>query len=257
MGNTTSKIKFINRGNENSEIDDQLLESFEGLKKIGCTSKEINFLREKVLYGANNSPNTNSFELLKDCVREYLEQNSKRIMAVIEPLTIVILNIRKDDKIVFEEDGQINTIAFGHEILIDRSNFQIEFSEDFAGLCPGKIVKLRHAGYVYYSGYQTDAFGEIIKIFVTYVKDYKETVSNIIDWIPTNSKKVQIREFENLFGETLDISQRIKPTNMFYVYIDNNIFNSEPFDKYELDEIGFISVQCRNNSKKIILNKII
>src|ERR1700743_1023914 len=116
--------------------------------------------------------------MLEFCVRENLNKTTNRVMAVLDPLKLVITNYPEGQEDVFEtennpedENGGTRTIPFGRELWIEREDFMEEASKKFFRLSPGNMVRLKSAYIVKCEGCVKDTNGNITEIYCSYLPE--------------------------------------------------------------------------------------
>ena len=192
--------------------DDPRLPTLKGMRSRGYPPAAIRKFCEIV--GVSRSDSVIDLSILEDCVRDELNAASKRVLAVFDPLKIVIENYPEGEceilKAPFYPQDKENTEArdlpFAREIYIDRSDFMEDPPKKFFRLAVGKEVRLRHAYIIKCEDVVRDADGNVIELRCTYDKDTlgknpeDRKVKGVIQWVASEyAKPFDIQQFDRLF----------------------------------------------------------
>ena len=192
--------------------DDPRLPTLKGMRSRGYPPAAIRKFCDMV--GVSRSDSVIDLSILEDCVRDELNTTSKRVLAVFDPLKVVIENYPEGESEIinapFYPQNKDNTTArdlpFAREIYIDRSDFMEEPSKKFFRLAVGKEVRLRHAYIIKCEDVVRDVDGNIIALRCTYDKDTlgknpeDRKVKGVIQWVASEyAKPVDIQQFDRLF----------------------------------------------------------
>jgi glutaminyl-tRNA synthetase len=156
--------------------DDPRMPTIAGMRRRGCTPESIRALADRV--GVSKFNSVHEIELLDFCLREDLNQRANRVMAVLDPLRVVIENYPDDENGAGDELDAINNpedesagtreVPFGKVLYIERSDFMEEPPKKFFRLGPGREVRLRYAYFVTCTDVIKDSTGEIRELRCTY-----------------------------------------------------------------------------------------
>ena len=156
------------------------------------------------------------YAMLEYCIREDLKMKRPRMMAVLDPIKLVIDNYPEDQVEYLDvannlenEDLGTRKVPFGRELFIERDDFMIEPPKKYFRLFPGNEVRLMHAYFVKCVGYETDEQGNVTVVHVTYDPETKagtgftgRKVKGTIHWVPaSHAQKAEVRLYENLVDE--------------------------------------------------------
>eukprot|EP01038_Epipyxis_sp_PR26KG_P011521 gene11521-15434_t len=202
-------LKLVNSGFMRG-WDDPRMPTIKGLRRRGYTPQILNeFCRD---IGATRNANVVQYERLDAIARTVLSASSPRVMAVLDPLKLIIsnrlslLNGKKEDIIISDyhlnESKGSHIVSIEEVVFIDRSDFRMEDSEDYYGLAPNKAVGLKYAFRVRCVKVETDIItGEPLVLFCEALPDEDETkVKTSIQWVPlSTSVPLEVRLYNPLF----------------------------------------------------------
>jgi len=194
--------------------DDPRMPTLSGLRRRGYTPEAIRDFCERIGVAKTNS--VVDIALLEHCVREDLNIKTKRVMAVMDPVKIVIENYpsgKTEDMEAVNNPGDesagARTVPFSKEIYIERSDFMEEPPKKFFRLGPGREVRLKHAYYIKCESFTKDSSGKITEIICTYDPATRggdspdgRKVKGTLQWVSAaHAVPLEIRFYEHLFAE--------------------------------------------------------
>ncbi len=211
----TSKRKCLRLVNDNivTGWDDPRMATLCGLRRRGFPAAAIRDFCERI--GVSKANSVIDYALLEACVRDDLNQNAPRAMAVLKPLKVVIDNYPDDVTELIENDINPNkpelgkdTVTFSKEIYIEQDDFALEPPKGFFRLCPEREVRLKGAYYAKYVSHETDAEGNITVVHCTYDPESKggvtadgRKVKGTLHWVSaTNCQDFEARIYDRLFN---------------------------------------------------------
>ncbi len=198
--------------------DDPRLVTISALRRKGVTPDSIRMFME--LSGVSKSNATSDMAMLEYCVREDLKMKAKRMMAVLDPVKLVIDNYDPDQTELLEvENNQENEalgvrqVQFGRELYIERSDFMEEPPKKYFRLFPGNEVRLKNAYFVKCVGCEKDEDGNVTVVHCTYDPETKSgsgfegrKVKGTIHWVDAKSAvDATVRLYENLIQDGDDV----------------------------------------------------
>lgn len=258
--------------------DDPRLVSISALRRRGFTPAALKMFME--LSGVSKSNSVSDYAMLEYCIREDLKLKNKRIMAVIDPIKLIITNYPEDtveymDVQNNQENDEMGTrqVPFSKEIYIERSDFMIEPPKKFFRLYKGNEVRLMNAYFVVCTDYKTDESGNVIEIYAKYDPMTKSgsgftdrKVKGTIHWVSVpHAVKATVRLYENLVDEDKGVynedgSINLNPdsiTVMESCYIEPSIREAKSFDSYQFLRNGFFCVDYKDSTpEKLVFNRI-
>eukprot|EP00005_Dracoamoeba_jomungandri_P002262 CAMPEP_0174261400 /NCGR_PEP_ID=MMETSP0439-20130205/11407_1 /TAXON_ID=0 /ORGANISM="Stereomyxa ramosa, Strain Chinc5" /LENGTH=759 /DNA_ID=CAMNT_0015345871 /DNA_START=40 /DNA_END=2319 /DNA_ORIENTATION=+ len=188
--------------------DDPRMPTLFGVRRRGFPPEAINNFCEKI--GLTRTYNVQDYGLLEQCVRQYLEEHSNRIMVVLRPLRVTITNFPdnecKDIEVrnhpIYDDRG-CHTVPLSKHVYIDEADFRVEDDPNYYRLAPGKEVRLKYAYNIKCTGYEADDNGKPTEIFAEIDFDNTTNPKGFIHWVsevPGESPvSVELRLYSQLF----------------------------------------------------------
>lgn len=251
-----SKRKLIKLVNEKkvSGWDDPRMPTLCGLRNRGFSPQIIKNFCEKVGLNIGGSGAIIDSHILIQCARDILFKTAPRIMAVLNPLKVIIhgfseININYSH-IMNDESHEITVSP---TIYIERSDFRIEDVSDpihkkYYRLAPNKIVRLKHLFPVKCISYSFDTNGNICEVHVIPMKDYRGKIKGNIHWV-SNPVKVNVISFENVFVNFKKYRIIVPEKTVNEAFVDPYIVNAKFGNYYQFERLGYYYV---NSQKDII-----
>ena len=261
--------------------DDPRMPTISGLRRRGYTPTALKNFCDAV--GITKRNTVIDVSILETHLRDDLNKITPRVMAVLEPLKVVITNYPKDKTEELEannhpEDASMGTrkIPFSGELYIEREDFMEEPDKKFFRLAPGREVRLRYGYYLKCEKVIKDAKGKITELQCTYDPETKggsapdgRKVKATLHWVSVNhALKMEVRIYDKLYTvedpmhheEGKDFTAFLNPKSLEVVtgYIEPSVKNAKPEDKYQFERLGYFCVD-RKDSKpgKLVFNKTI
>ncbi len=276
-----SKRKLLQLVNEKqvSGWDDPRMPTISGMRRRGYTPASIRQFVE--VAGIAKRDKINDISLLEFCVREQLNKSSYRVMAVLDPVKLVITNYPEGQEEFFEaennpEDTQAGSrsIPFSREVWIEREDFMENPAKKFFRLGPGLMVRLKNAYIVKCEGFKKDAEGNISEVHCTYIPESKSGndtsnlhVKGTIHWVSIpHAKTAEVRLYDRLFkvedpsNEEGDFKDYINPdslTVLSNVYIEPSLVSTKPGDRFQFLRKGYFCADTESTDGKIIFNRTV
>lgn len=211
----TSKRKCLKLVNDGlvSGWDDPRMATICGMRRRGYPAEAVRNFVEKI--GVSKAFSVIDYALLESCVRDELNMNAPRAMAVLEPLKVIIDGYPEDKCEVVENDSNPNNpdapktkTLFTKEIYIERSDFMLDPPGKYFRLCPTKEVRLKGAYFIKYASHETDEDGNITAVHCTYDPETfggeapdGRKVKGTIHWISAaDSVLGEVRLYDRLFN---------------------------------------------------------
>lgn len=270
-----SKRKLIELVNDNiiEGWDDPRMPTIKGLRRRGYTAEAINDFCERIGLSLATSSSTIKYELLEECLRQDLEKKAPRVMAIINPLKIIITNISNNDNIEvlaldFPNLGNSSAkhkINVGNIVYIDKDDFRLIDVPNYFRLAPNKIVRLKYLGLIKCYDVKINSLNEVAELYCELLpSDFKpeKRVQGTINWISEiDHCEIEIRKYDHLFPEKLDMNkewkQQLNSNSKIIINImtDTSIKNNK-IDKFQFERIGYFSVDPDTTNDKIVMNMI-
>ena len=259
--------------------DDPRLVTIAALRRRGFTPESLkNFMD---LVGVAKSNSSVDYAMLEYCIRDDLKPKAPRVMAVLDPIKLVIDNYPEDQ--VEYLDAQVNMenpelgvkqIPFCKELWIDRDDFMEEPPKKYFRLFPGNEVRLMNAYFVKCVSYEKDENGKVTVVHCTYDPITKNgtgftgrKVKGTIHWVPVPfAKKVTARLYENLVDEEKGVynedgSVNLNPNSLTVVencYIEPAIKDAKPGDSFQFVRNGYFCVDTKDSTDDhLVFNRIV
>ena len=259
--------------------DDPRLVSIAALRRRGYTKEAIwKFVELCGISKANSSVDS---AMLEYCIREDLKLKKSRIMAVLDPIKLVIDNYPEGEVEELEMPNNMEnpelgsrTMSFGKELYIERDDFMIEPPKKYFRLYPGNEVRLMGAYFVKCTSYELDEAGRVSVVHVEYDKETKSgsgfegrKVKGTIHWVhATTAVKAECRLYENIVDEEkgkLDEegNLNLNPNSLTVLkdcYIEGGIAGCKKYDSYQFLRNGYFCVDCKDSTdEKPVFNRIV
>ncbi|NNK59715.1 MAG: glutamine--tRNA ligase/YqeY domain fusion protein [Flavobacteriaceae bacterium] len=269
-----SKRKLLKLVEENivSGWDDPRMPTISGLRRRGYTPASIKKFVETV--GVAKRENVIDVSLLEFCIREDLNKSAPRVMAVMNPVKLVITNY-PEDKVEWlkaennPEDASAGyrEIPFSRELFIEKEDFKEEASSKFFRLTLGKEVRLKNAYIIKGEKVIKNTKGEIEEIHCTYSKDTSKKVKGTLHWVSIDHAiKVEVREYDRLFNDEApdshadkDFMEFINPNSLRIVeaYAEPSLKSAQPGDRFQFQRLGYFCVDEDSQDNKKVFNKTV
>lgn len=194
--------------------DDPRMPTLCGLRRRGYTPASIRNFCERI--GVSKVNSTVDYGFLEHCLREDLNQNAERTMAVLRPVKLILTNYPEDKTETFEvennpnrpEDG-VRTVSFGRELYIERDDFMEEPVKGYFRLFPGNEVRLKTTYIVKCTGCKKDDDGNVVEVYAEYDPATRggnapdgRKIKGTIHWADARTAlDAEVRLYENLFAE--------------------------------------------------------
>ncbi len=263
-GTLTSKRKLLKLVNEGivDGWNDPRMPTISGLRRRGYTPASLREFCRRI--GVTKQDNVVEYSALEACIREDLNENAPRAMAVIDPVRVVIENFEGEETLTAPnhpnrpELGE-RQLPFTKELYIDRADFREEANKQYKRLVLGKEVRLRNAYVIKAERVEKDANGEITTIFCTYDPETLgknpsdgRKVKGVIHWVSAvHNHPAEFRLYERLFtvpnpGAAEEIESVLNPTSLVvkHGFVEQSLANAEPEKGYQFEREGYF---CADN----------
>ncbi len=259
--------------------DDPRLVSIAALRRRGFTPESIKMFVD--LCGVSKSQSSVDYAMLEYCIREDLKLKKPRMMAVLDPIKLVIDNYPEGqveyldaaNNLENEELGS-RKIPFCRELYIERDDFMEEPPKKYFRLFPGNEVRLMHAYFVKCESFVKDENGKIIEVHCTYDPETKagsgftgRKVKGTIHWVPAPCAiDAEVRLYENIIDEEKGVynedgSLNLNPNSLTVVehaYLEPGFEGAKAFDSFQFVRNGFFCVDYKDSTpEKLVFNRIV
>ena len=259
--------------------DDPRLVSIAALRRRGYTPEAIKMFVEMV--GVSKANSSVDYAMLEYCIREDLKLKKPRMMAVLNPVKLVIDNYPEGQVEMLDVPNNLENpelgdrkVPFGRELYIEREDFMEEPPKKYFRMFPGNEVRLMGAYFVKCTGCEKDADGNITVVHGTYDPETKSgsgfegrKVKGTIHWVavPT-ARQVECRLYENIVDEEKgklneDGSLNLNPNSLVVLqecYVEPALAEGKAYDSYQFVRNGFFCVDCKDStSENPVFNRIV
>ena len=260
--------------------DDPRLVSIAGLRRRGFTPESIRMFVE--LSGVSKSNSVSDYAMLEYCLREDLKMKKPRVMAVTEPVKLIIDNYPEDQIEELDVDNNLENpelgsrkVPFGKELYINREDFMEEPPKKYFRLFPGNEVRLMNAYFVTCTGFEKDENGNVTEIHCTYDPATKggnapdgRKVKGTIHWVAAKTAlKAEVRLYENIIDEEKGVyneedgSLNLNPNSKVVLtecYLEPSLKDAKPYDSFQFVRTGFFTVDSKDSKEGApVFNRIV
>ena len=259
--------------------DDPRLVSIAALRRRGYTPESIKKFVE--LVGVSKANSSVDYAMLEYCIREDLKLKRSRVMAILDPVKLVIDNYPEGqiemlsipNNLENEELGE-REVPFAKELYIEREDFMEEPPKKYFRLFPGNEVRLMGAYFVTCTGYEKDENGNVTVVHATYDPETKSgsgfnarKVKGTIHWVavPT-AEKAECRLYENIVDEekgklNADGTLNLNPNSLTVLpdcYVEPSLKTAKAYDSFQFMRNGYFCVDCKDSTEEHpVFNRIV
>ena len=279
----TSKRKLQRLVAENavSGWDDPRMPTISGMRRLGFTPTSIKNFIDRV--GVAKRENLIDIQLLEFFVREDLNKIATRVMAVVDPVKLVITNYPENEEEILEtennpeqENAGTRTVPFSRELYIEREDFKEEGNKKFFRLKLGGEVRLKSAYIIKAESVDKDDNGEITTIYATYDEKSKSgsgteeslrKVKGTLHWVSAkHAIPVDVRIYDRLFTtpqpdaeKETDFMQFINPESLKIVrgFAEPSLEHAEIGHPYQFQRIGYFTKDRDSSAEKLVFNRTV
>ncbi len=278
-----SKRKLLQLVEENhvNGWDDPRMSTISGMRRRGYTPTAIRNFANTI--GIAKRTNLIDVSLLEFCVREDLNKIAPRVMAVLNPVKLVITNYPEGKEEWLEAENNpeeaimtYRKVPFSKELYIEREDFQEEANKKFFRLTLGTEVRLKNAYIIKGESVVKDADGNIAEIHCTYDEDSRSgsgseasqrKVKGTIHWVSTaHALQAEVRIYDRLFShespdgnKEVDFKEFINPNSLEVItgYVEPSLQSSKNLDHFQFQRLGYFCVDRDSSAEKLVFNKTV
>jgi glutaminyl-tRNA synthetase len=272
-------IELVNGGYLNG-YDDPRLPTLAGLRRRGYTPEAIYEFCKRI--GVAKTDSTVDVAVLEDCVREDLNKSAQRVMAVMNPLKVVLTNypeaqVEELDIVNNPEDPDAGTrkVPFSRELYIERDDFREDPPPKFFRLAPGREVRLRNAYFIKCADVVKDESGEIVELRCTYDPATRggdapdgRKVKATLHWVSAEQAiPAEVRLYSHLFlkpdpddvEEGQDYFSNLNPDSLEVstCYVEPSVRGAQPGTRYQFERQGYFCVDRDSTEEKLCFNRTV
>ena len=259
--------------------DDPRLVSIAALRRRGFTPESIKMFVE--LCGVSKANSSVDYAMLEYCIREDLKLKRSRVMAVLDPIKVIIDNYPEDQIEYFDVVNNMENealgsrkVPFARELYIDREDFMEEPPRKYFRMFPGNEVRLMHAYFVKCNSFVKDENGKVTEIHCTYDPESRggnspdgRKVKGTIHWVaaPT-AVKAEVRLYENIVDEELGVynedgSLNLNPNSLTVLkgcYVEPGLADAKGYDSFQFVRQGYFCVDAKDSKEDaLVFNSIV
>jgi glutaminyl-tRNA synthetase len=261
--------------------DDPRMSTISGMRRRGITATAIRNFANTI--GIAKRTNLIDVSLLDFCIREDLNKIAPRVMAVLNPIKLVITNYPegKEEWLTAENNPEeevmtFREVPFSKELFIEREDFQEEAHKKFFRLTLGTEVRLKNAYIIKGESVVKDADGNITEIHCTYDIDSKSgsgteasnrKVKGVIHWVSIpHAIEAQVRLYDRLFthenpdgNKEVDFKEYINPESLKVItgYVEPSLQTAKELDHFQFQRLGYFCVDRDSSAEKLVFNKTV
>jgi len=278
-----SKRKLLQLVEDNlvTAWDDPRMSTISGMRRRGYPPMAIRNFANTI--GIAKRTNLIDVSLLEFCVREELNKTTPRVMAVLNPVKLIITNYPEGKEEFLnaensQEDDSLGSrkIPFAREILIEREDFQEEANNKFFRLTIGTEVRLKNAYIIKANSLGKDATGNITEIYCTYDEDSlsgsgseasQRKVKATIHWVSIkHALTAEVRIYDRLFthenpdgDKEVDFKNYINPNSLEVItgYLEPSLSSAKNGDRFQFQRMGYYCVDKDSTANKLVFNKTV
>ncbi|MFM2229472.1 MAG: Glutamine--tRNA ligase [Bacteroidota bacterium] len=278
-----SKRKLLQLVEENHVTgwDDPRMSTISGMRRRGYPPMAIRNFAKTI--GIAKRTNLIDVSLLEFCVREELNKTTDRVMAVLNPVKLVITNYPEGQEEWLDAENNpeaevmtYRQLPFSKELYIERDDFKEEADKKFFRLTLGTEVRLKNAYIIKGESVVKDADGNITEIHCTYDADSKSgsgseasmrKVKGTIHWVSTaHALEAEVRIYDRLFthenpdgDKEVDFKTYINPNSLQVItgYMEPSLKNAQPGTQYQFQRLGYFCVDTDSTSENLVFNKTV
>jgi glutaminyl-tRNA synthetase len=259
--------------------DDPRLVTIAALRRRGFTPESIRMFVE--LCGISKSQSSAEYAMLEYCIREDLKPKAKRMMAVLNPVKLIIDNYPENQTEMLEIENNkevpemgMRQIPFGKELYIEKDDFMEEPPKKYFRLFPGNEVRLMNAYFVTCTGCVKDAEGNVTEVHCTYDSQTKSgsgfegrKVKGTIHWVSAKEAvSAEVRLYENIIDEEKGVynedgSLNLNPDSITVIHdakLEPALGKAQAYDKFQFVRNGYFCVDCKDSEEnRPVFNRIV
>ena len=261
--------------------DDPRMPTISALRRRGYTPTSIRKFVETV--GVAKRENVIDVSLLEFCVREDLNKTAPRVMAVLDPVKLVITNYPKGEEEWLEsennpedEESGSRKVPFSGELYIEREDFKEEAGKKFFRLSLGKEVRLKNAYIIKGENVIKDNEGNITEIHCTYdpksksgsgTEESKRNVKGTLHWVSINHAiPAEVRIYDRLFNDESpgghkdkDFMEFLNPESLKVItgYVEPSLINTKHLDQFQFQRLGYFNLDFDSTPDALVFNKTV
>ena len=282
LTNVVTGKRYIKKLVDNGIVDgwdDPRLVTISALRRRGYTPESIKLFME--LSGVTKSNASSDYAMLEYCIRETLKLEKKRVMAVLDPVKLVITNFHEGETEWLDAPHNLENealgsrkLAFTRELYIEREDFMIDPPKKYFRLFPGNEVRLMNAYFVTCTGYDVDEKGRVTEIRCTYDPETKSgsgfegrKVKGTIHWVSVDyAVPCEVRLYENIVDEEKGVYNEdgelnLNPNSLTIIknaFVEESLKGTTEVEQYQFVRNGFFCLDSKDSRPEMpVFNRIV
>ncbi len=282
LTNVVTGKRYIKRLVEEGIVDgwdDPRLVSIAALRRRGFTPESIKMFVE--LCGVSKANSSVDYAMLEYCIREDLKLKKPRMMAILDPVKVIIDNYPEGQVEELEVTNNLENealgsrkVPFGRELYIDREDFMEEPPKKYFRMFPGNEVRLMNAYFVTCNSFVKDEDGKVTEIHCTYDPASRggnspdgRKVKGTIQWVSAaHAVPAEVRLYENIVDEEKGVynedgSLNLNPNSLTVLkncMLEENLKDAEAYDSFQFVRQGFFCVDAKDSTPEhLVFNRIV
>jgi glutaminyl-tRNA synthetase len=261
--------------------DDPRMPTISGLRRRGYTPEAIRQFCATI--GVSKVESIVDLQLLEHCIRESLNKQAPRVMAVLRPLKLVLDNfpegkVEQLEAVNNPEDPSAGTrqVPFTRELWIEQDDFREVAPKKYYRLAPGAEVRLRWGYIVKCVDFKKDpTTGEVVEVHCTYDPDTRggntpdgRKVKGTIHWVSAaHAKQAEARLYDNLFTKPnpddvpqgSDFTANLNPNSLEVVtcYVEPSLASAKPGDRFQFERLAYFCVDPDSTPERPVFNRTV
>ena len=261
--------------------DDPRMPTISGLRRRGYTANSIRTFSDTA--GISKRDNVTDVALLEHCIKDDLNKTAPRVMAVLNPVKVVITNYPEDKEEFlnanyndYEEGFGSRPVPFSKELYIEKEDFREEANKKFFRLKLGKEVRLKNAYIIKAESCIKDENGEVTEIHCTYDENSlsgsgseasKRKVKGTLHWVSIkHAEKAEVRVYDRLFTDEApdghkdkDFKEFLNPDslNTIEAFVEPSLKTAKELDRFQFQRLGYFCVDKDTTSEKLVFNRTV
>jgi len=282
LTNVVTGKRYIKKLVDNGIVDgwdDPRLVTISALRRRGYTPESIKLFME--LSGVTKSNASSDYAMLEYCIRETLKLEKKRVMAILDPVKLVITNYPEGETEWLDAPHNLENealgsrkLAFTRELYIEREDFMIDPPKKYFRLFPGNEVRLMNAYFVTCTGYDVDEDGKVTEIRCTYDPETKSgngfegrKVKGTIHWVSaSHAVPCEVRLYENIVDEEKGVYNEdgelnLNPNSLTVIkdaLVEESLKGTTEVEQYQFVRNGFFCLDSKDSKPEMpVFNRIV
>jgi len=261
--------------------DDPRMPTISGLRRRGFTPASIRTFSDTA--GISKRDNVTDVALLEHCIKDDLNKTAPRVMAVLNPVKLVITNYPEGQEEWLtaennqeDESAGYREVPFSGELYIEKEDFREEANKKFFRLKLGKEVRLKNAYVIKAESCVKNKNGEVTEIHCTYDKDSrsgsgseasKRRVKGTLHWVSIkHAKKAEVRVYDRLFTDEApdghknkDFKEFLNPDSLKVIdaFVEPSLKNAKILDRFQFQRLGYFCVDKESTNDRLVFNRTV